>query len=148
MQNEETNGTSRGSPRGRYGVSTCRCATQPHGVVGRERARAADERARELARRPRDARAPARRGTTSESRKTTRSPVACVPARVARPAGEAPAARRDDAGAVRLARSPPSRRVDPSSTTITSGGAGSCAASAGEHAPSVRAAFRAGMTTL
>ena len=76
MQYDETNATRRGWPSGRYGLSTCRCATQPQEV------RAENERAPPMiasgysvtARRT--AAPHPGSGTASASRKTTTSVVA------------------------------------------------------------------------
>ena len=96
-QYEETNGTSRGSPRGRYGVSTWRCATQPQAVAGAKRPGAADDRARELVERARQRRrpspAPARRPRRGRRR---RRRVASSQPRFRAPPAKRPAAGRDD----------------------------------------------------
>src|SRR5262249_42427406 len=86
-------------------------------------------------------------GIASESRKTTTSPLAAAQPRLRLP----PAEGREPGGTI-LAPDSSARllvaSVDPSSTTRTSRGAGFCPARDRRTLPSVRSAFRAGMTTL
>jgi hypothetical protein len=82
----------------------------------------------------------------SESRKTTTSPVAASQPRLRAP----PAYPAPDPGTTRAPWDSAIfavASVDPSSTTITSSGAGSCSAREESTAPSVRSALNAGMTT-
>ena len=148
MQNDETNATSRGSPRGRYGVSTWRCATQPHADrPSNVRAQPTIAPGNSAAARTMPAPQPAA-GTTSESRNTTSSPAAA-----SHPALRAPPASRPPP--VSTTRAPPG----PGERAGRVGGAvvdddhlarapASCAASAASTSARVRSAFRAGMTTL
>src|SRR5436305_15342140 len=85
MQYEDTNGTLRGAPRGRYGVSVCRCETQPQAVRGaNERAQPITVPGNSVSARssPTDQLSD---GTTSESRKTTVSLVAAAQPRLRAP---------------------------------------------------------------
>ena len=115
--------------------------------LGVEGARAADEGARELGQRPRHSRAPARRRHDVGVEEHDRVAARLVPAHVAGPAGEAAAAGRTTCAPCSAATSAVAS-VEPSSTTITSAGAGSCAASASSTRAERDAASRAGMTTL
>src|SRR3712207_6148655 len=147
MQSEDANGTSRGSPRARYGVSFWRCATQPQAVSAvKVRAPPTIAPGNSASARSTAAAQPGI-GTASASRKTTASPRASSQPRLRAP----PANPRVSVQTTRAPNRFPIAAVasvEASSTTITSCGGGSSAASAASTDPSVRWALYAGMTTL
>ena len=147
MQKDETNDVSRGSPRGEVRRLDLEVRHPAPRGVGREGARAADQRARELLRGADDPGAPARARHDVGVEEDDEVAAGRVPPRVPRAAREAPRAWRDDAGAALACRAAVAS-VEPSSTTTTSVGAGSWVASASSTRGSVRSAFRAGITTL
>ena len=126
MQYEERNGTVRGSPSGRYGVSPWRCATQPQAVrLSNVRAQPTSALGNSCRARVRPAPQPWA-GIASASRKTTTGLVAAAqPAFRAPPADFEVSFATTVAPAALAASAVPS--FDASSTTMLSAGAGVCA---------------------
>ncbi len=145
VRRDETDGSRLAA--GKYGVSICRCATHPHGVRGANvRAQPTTAPGKSATARRRPSPQPGA-GTASESRKQTTSPLAASqPALRAPPARAPPPVATTEAPCASAIAGVAS--VDPSSTRMTSSGGTLWPARAVSTVPIVRAALRAGITTL